>query len=873
MVRTTLRRFPDLRKVSAKTRRAEPLARRPDSDRRNPARVESHHRKASAPWVCLVLVLGSLVVACDAQEVVLTTENPTAMGRWSEAWGQFAPEPTLLKLTHAYTMGPFDHTDYRGLVESHAPEQGPTPTSAFDPSITATGKDGKLLRWQTRGSLEGTNSAMLDLGSILPSQPWSVLYVYAEVEVAEPQMAELRLAGPDAVVAWLNDEKVYAPTIPWPANLDDDRALVGLKAGTNRLLLKVMYTSAAWRLQVQVASLGGAKPIVAGIERVAAGAPDPTTRMVARYALVEATAAMGDEQRANRALAALKADPMATQWDVAWADAIAARHATTASFMPIRDVDLAYEPVTTVAPYETFWPQSAAPAHELQVLDVSMMEPEMEFAMSVLQGLVNRTQPRLYLLHTRYARQDQMWLLELQNEGYADHKVSVDEVWETFGPEIKGAVLYDGAIMDEIGAYRSDQLNQTNVLMMIGALEQAVPVTAEMNEALGLPVLFDARGKWANQYDMMCWAYTELFPRMNQRILATNYPGIFLLTDYLVEHQIFTFWFPEKRTLPEEILLRGILASTPPNTPIVGWWFDWMPNPKDPLHQEADAVMEWPGLLRGSYFGKVLTPSHEATNLSVHSGVAVGSWTHKEPAIPTLESDKVYYAHVISDGDNLGEALMMRTRDLQWGKPQRGSVPMGWSFAPAAARMAPPVLNYYLRTATANDLLMGGLGVGYTEPDIYLRAYPEQREALYATYAALTSEALGWIDSSCLWLIRGSEAAEDRYASATNGQLAGIFNGYGGTPETASVRIGPNGVVVFRPATSMAQGKPREELIQIMVDEIRAAAGTERPAFVEAWVLNWAWSMDMLLNVQERLGPEYVAVRPDVLVALVKQGQ
>ncbi len=159
----------------------------------------------------------------------MTTENPTAMGRWSEAWGQFAPEPTLLKLTHAYTMGPFDHTDYRGLVESHAPEQGPTPTSAFDPSITATGKDGKLLRWQTRGSLEGTNSAMLDLGSILPSQPWSVLYVYAEVEVAEPQMAELRLAGPDAVVAWLNDEKVYAPTIPWPANLDDDRALVGLR--------------------------------------------------------------------------------------------------------------------------------------------------------------------------------------------------------------------------------------------------------------------------------------------------------------------------------------------------------------------------------------------------------------------------------------------------------------------------------------------------------------------------------------------------------------------------------------------------------------------------------------------------------------------
>jgi hypothetical protein len=32
--------------------------------------------------------------------------------------------------------------------------------------------------------------------------------------------------------------------------------------------------------------------------------------------------------------------------------------------------------------------------------------------------------------------------------------------------------------------------------MMIGALENAVPVTPEMNATLQLPVVFDARGKW-----------------------------------------------------------------------------------------------------------------------------------------------------------------------------------------------------------------------------------------------------------------------------------------------------------------------------------------------------------------------------------------
>ena len=244
-----------------------------------------------------------------------------------------------------------------------------------------------------------------------------MLYISAEVEVAEPQLAELRVAGPESVVVWLNDEKVYAPAIPWAANLDDDRALVGLKAGTNRLLFKVMYPSATWRVQLQVASFGEPQPVVRGLERIVAGAPDPATRMAARYKLVEVNAALGEEQQAQKALAALRKDPIATSWDGAWADAVTARHTETGSFMPIRDVDLGYEPVTSVEPYATFWPQSGAPAQELWVLDVSASDPEVELAMGVLQGLVNRTQPRLYLLHTRYARQDRMWLEELKYRG------------------------------------------------------------------------------------------------------------------------------------------------------------------------------------------------------------------------------------------------------------------------------------------------------------------------------------------------------------------------------------------------------------------------------------------------------------------------
>jgi hypothetical protein len=616
-------------------------------------------------------------------------------------------------------------------------------------------------------------------------------------------------------------------------------------------------------------SYGQPEDVEAAVEELVDRAPDDVTRLSARYTLAELAAAQGNVDAAHRALDALRNDPFATQWDVFWADAVERQHDATGSFLPLHDVQAPYTPVADVEAYPTFWPQSPSPAKELLVADVSASPPQEEFALSVLQGLVNREEPSLYLLHTRYDRQDREWLDELHFEGYTSREIGVPEVWSQFRDKLKGAVLYDGDIMGEIGAFHSDRLNQTNLLMMIGALEDAVPLTPEMNETLQLPVVFDARGKWSSQYEMMHWAYEELFPKMNPRILATNYPGIFLLTDYLVAFKVFTFWFPEDRTLPEENLLRGILASTPPNTPIVGWWFDWMPHPKDPDHRAADAVLEGPGLLRGSFFGKVLTPSHEATNLSVHSGVAVQDHRHKAPDRPALDESKVYYAHIISDGDNLGEALMMRTRDLQWDKEERGAFPMGWTFAPAASRMAPTVLNYYLRTATPNDLLVGGLGVGYTEPTIYLRAYPEQRDELYAAYARETDAAMGWIDTTCLWLIRANDEDEDRFARWAEANLEGIYTGYGGAPELANARVGANQVAIFRAATRFLRGE-REEMIQGMVDDIRAAA-TTRPAFIDAWVINWGFTMDMLQEVQRRLGDEYVAVRPDVLAELCRE--
>jgi hypothetical protein len=804
----------------------------------------------------------------------MSTENlvkqvpVTASARWQALWGRVAPKPTLLELRNTHLIGPFDNADHIGLDTAYGPER------AMDLTVTYEGKDGALLSWRRTPELDGAATDPLDVETWTGGENWSVFYLYAEIEVVAQQLAHLAVKLPNMAFAWVNGQPVLAPAMPRLADRESEDVVVALKPDTNRLLVKLLFSRPQWEVTCRVASYGEPSSVLQVLEEIIGDATvsGETMRLVARYKLIEAYAALDDTDRVEEALRALEQDALANPWDIAWAKAVREQRVASGSYLPLHDVARRYEPLLNVAAYESFWPQAPPPAEDLAVLDVSDLSPQLEFALTVLQGLVNREQPRLYLLHTRYARQDRQWLDELAFEGYRFHEITVDEVWDLFRDVIQGAVLYDGAIMDEIGAYHSDQLNQTNVIMMVGALENAIPLTPEMNVELGLPVVFDARNKWADQYEMMHWAYVTLFPRMNRRILATNYPGIFLITDYLVQFRIFTFWFPEARTLPEENLLCGILASTPPNTPIVGWWFDWMPDPKDPEHREADAVMEAAGLVHGSYFGKVLTPSHEATNLSVHSGVSVGPWRHKDAPVPDFDADKVYYTHIISDGDNLGEALMMRTRDLQWDKPERGSFPMGWSFAPGAARMAPPVLNYYLRTATPNDLLVGGLGIGYTYPDVYLRAYPEHYEALYQAYVELTNEAMKWIDTTCLWLIDGAAAQEDRYARGSDGQLQAIFNGYGGGPDVGSSRVGPNQVAIFRSVTSSMWTTPRDEIVDLMEAEIReATASLPRPAFVEAWVLNWAWSMEQLQEVQARLGSEYVALRPDVFAALARE--
>lgn len=96
-------------------------------------------------------------------------------------------------------------------------------------------------------------------------------------------------------------------------------------------------------------------------------------------------------------------------------------------------------------------------------------------------------------------------------------------------------------------------------------------------------------------------------------------------------------------------------------------------------------------------------------------------------------------AFLMTDGDNLQWLMSGWATQSNWyGSPQRGQVPMGWTVSPAAAQLAPAVLDYAYGHATAADNFVAGpSGVGYN--------YPSQYKTM-SSFAELTNTFLGHAD-------------------------------------------------------------------------------------------------------------------------------
>ncbi len=530
-------------------------------------------------------------------------------------------------------------------------------------------------------------------------------------------------------------------------------------------------------------------------------------------------------------------------------------------------------------------PKSSPPARTLFALrleELTSFNWDMRLTLTCLQGIVNRSRPRLYLVQDHY---DELWLDWLRERGDVDEVkwLDVGDVFERFLPEVSVMFVTDPAVP-----------GTANVATMLAAVYQGLVVTPRTASQYNLPMGWlpdswnmgmDLRFKnWKKDIDAYRWAFQQLGDRLSRQAIAILDPREVALRDYLVEFRIPILWIsgpqdveinPKASPDEEKDFARDIMMKWPPNIPCLGW-----PGSGD---APQGGIGEWLGVRLASECAKfeVCTGfdgySPTVGNLSVHSGTTAKL---RQPIPPVkFEPNKVYFAFCRSDGD--GWNFQRHYYRKLFNDPQHGSVPIGWQMGATAVDGQPDIVDYYYKHARPGDCFMNALsGVGYIHEDNYAENFPPQeQEKIWRDFQRLSALYREKLDATVMSTL--AEMRPERMALLAGIQgIKGIFANYGRTRVTTAENLLSEvaGVPVFRsvnrgPGNFNFTPNARRDAEYFMVNEMKRWTPRERPAFLHVFLANWLTHLEMAENIARGLGAEYVAVRPDQLVQLYQQSK
>jgi len=477
---------------------------------------------------------------------------------------------------------------------------------------------------------------------------------------------------------------------------------------------------------------------------------------------------------------------------------------------------------------------------------------------------VNRGPQRLYFIEND---DDIFWLSELNS--------SLTRAWLSFsrdGPlahlltfyrdHLKGLVLYNPALPDT-----------RNVASVLAALQDGIVVSPEQAQELQkaphrLPILADLRlHAWKNALQVYGWAYEHLLSECSATLLAGLDPAISgHLRSFLVTHRVFTCWL-DTRNLPrlssihwfsERGLFRRILSRFSPGSLYLGWF------PDEPS-----------GIRLTSRAALLTFASDHCTNLTVWSTLPESASAQERDAASlgspqlsregTLEArtqaGRVYLSFTFSEGDNLQYCQHHLLR--LWQDPARGSLPLGWTIAPALQQAMPALARFYRRTASANDeFLAGPSGAAYLLPSCLPGAQRAAFLKLTAEYMqAMQLTLLQILDSNTRFSMKFLHPGLQTLFITRLGPhgLRGIFSGAGSISPSWHRRAG---LPIYQNLGLAMTPRRTLQLIR------RAAARGQR--FINVYVFAWRISPGDLLALVSQLDDTFCLVTPGRLLELIE---
>jgi hypothetical protein len=482
------------------------------------------------------------------------------------------------------------------------------------------------------------------------------------------------------------------------------------------------------------------------------------------------------------------------------------------------------------------------------VADVSRLTADEQLMFAALQGIVNRSGPRIYLEGEVTDTTSATWL----SDGVVPIRTATVPPYELltrFARYVRGLAVWDPKLA----------IDTENVATTIAGLRHLLPVSPALASKLEAPpynlkVRIDLRKqRFASNAQAYNWALTRFgWPRT--RVLAWLGGNSNGLRDLIVACRGFVF---QANPESDASLVRQILGAYPAMIPVFGY-----PCLGDQISRSSGVpICEPIGVGQISSSGKYLIPADLAVNLTVHAAFQA---TRQHPSwdarVRIPDRGKTYVTFVISDGDNVGynEEYL---RGTQWTDPAHGSIPIGISISPWLGVYAPRIYHYFVHAMTPDDALIAGpSGAGYVYPgvDPNLSGFLAQTRRLMA----LDGLHANWILDNGYGYSPTPQVI-DRYVAALH--PSGIFTDYFGW-------LVPNS-----PATSFDRGVPVAHAVwgsclADTVGRIQLAADTypTRPAFVFVALNTWQMGFSSALKVMKALGPGYVAVRPDRFFGLLK---
>ena len=355
-------------------------------------------------------------------------------------------------------------------------------------------------------------------------------------------------------------------------------------------------------------------------------------------------------------------------------------------------VDFTYPADSFYWPQERILPCFAAPAPLLDGIDMkqSRLSTESKTALLALQGIVNKTKPRIFLFeHASEGKYKWPDLLNLSIQ----ERDTTDYLWliNKYKEEVEGVILYDP----------QKSRHYINLASTVAGLKKALPLTRSLYQSLKeanilLPVVEDLTVlPYTKATEIYEYLYQHYWPQCTHRLLISLPPDRGFVRDLGIAVGAAIVWL-DAREWQESTVLRKFMSEMQPGKSIITGWY----------------AEERSGIGLATEYGLSTIPSDFYENTTVYAGMQQPVEYPEVPKMPELEN-KIYLAVYLSDGDNV--QYCQHAMSELWDKAGRGSIPINWTISPGLIDFGPGLLNHYYKTATPNDFFASGpSGLGYS---------------------------------------------------------------------------------------------------------------------------------------------------------------